>query len=392
MRRGLPVAMLVFVLSFSLFGSPVPGATAASIALSVKSSAAKSSGDEVHLLAKQAPKKIAMGTYTISTPGKMMLDSKNGTVHSGTNTQLWSKNGTVAQKWRLVAKGSYFSIRCPRSLRAVSIANGSTKNRANVRLEDYKGKSAQLWRALPSGDGWFYLRSKSGLFLSATGSGESRGENIRVVKAKIAAQKFRFTATKQVKSASELYKELGVVKDYRKEFVHGNKSYKYQKYIMLHDTEGDGEPRSVINYWDGNNQYVAAHFVIGKNGSVHQCVPLDKIAHHAGFGNIGHNKRFGVRSESRDDKRGTRSIGSAHPDYGMNSYSIGIELVHVGGRGGYPKAQLKALDKLIRYIDTYYGFESKIISHNEWRVSNSDMSKEFASYLKNYKKGRSYRA
>lgn len=192
-------------------------------------------------------------------------------------------------------------------------------------------------------------------------------------------------------SAQELYKKLDITEDYRKSFVHGDKGAEYQKYIVLHDTEGEGSASGVIDYWDNNGAGVAAHFVINKDGSIVQCVSLDKIAHHAGFGDTGHNKKYGVTDESRDDKKGTKSIGSWASDYGMNSYSVGIEMVHVGGSGDYPKAQLEALDNLIAYIDAYYGFESTIIDHKAWRSGNSDTSKEFASYLKSYQSKRTYK-
>ena len=74
----------------------------------------------------------------------------------------------------------------------------------------------------------------------------------------------------------------------------------------------------------------------------------------------------------------------------MNSYSVGIEMVHVGGSDGYPEAQLKALDGLIAYIDAYYGFESEITDHKAWRTGNSDTSPEFAAYFENYKMARTH--
>ena len=73
----------------------------------------------------------------------------------------------------------------------------------------------------------------------------------------------------------------------------------------------------------------------------------------------------------------------------MNSYSFGIELIHKGN-AAYPKAQLRALDRLIRYIDTYYGFESAIIDHKAWRSGNSDTSAAFKPYLKSYQKRRTH--
>ena len=172
--------------------------------------------------------------------------------------------------------------------------------------------------------------------------------------------------------------------------MHGDKPAEFQKYIVLHDTEGDGDAEGVINYWDGNDARVAAHFVVNKDGTIWQCVPLDKIAHHAGFGDAGHNEQYGVPEDGRDDLVGTQPIGDWAPDYGMNSWSVGIEMVHVGGEGDYPPEQLEALDALIAYIDAYYGFESQIIDHKAWRSGNSDTSEEFADCLANYQAHRTH--
>ncbi|MDO4290798.1 MAG: peptidoglycan recognition family protein, partial [Eggerthellaceae bacterium] len=158
------------------------------------------------------------------------------------------------------------------------------------------------------------------------------------------------SAAAAASSAAELRAQLNLTEDYRASLSHGSKGGEFQKYIVLHDTEGNMSPQETVNWWDGNGNLVAAHFVVGKDGSIVQCVPLDEIAHHAGFGDTGHNASFGVDDESRDDKLGTTPIGSWAADYGMNSYSVGIEIVHVGGEGDYPAAQLEALDALIAYI------------------------------------------
>jgi hypothetical protein len=188
--------------------------------------------------------------------------------------------------------------------------------------------------------------------------------------------------------AKQQLSKPNITEDYRANFDHGQKSSQYQKYIVLHDTEGDGDPASVISWWDGNGNMVAAHFVIGKDGAIYQCVPLDRITHHAGYGDIGHNTMYGITEDGRDDMRGTNPIGSSFPDYGMNAWSIGIEMVHIGGSGYYPQEQLDALDSLIAYIDEYYGFQSQIIDHKAWRSGNSDTSPEFAEYLSNYQQRR----
>lgn len=193
-------------------------------------------------------------------------------------------------------------------------------------------------------------------------------------------------------SAEELRASLALSEDYRDSFSHGPKPAEYQKYIVLHDTEGSADAASVVSWWDASGNGVAAHFIVNKDGSIVQCVSLDEIAHHAGFGDTGHNAAFGVEDESRDDKVGTTPVGDWASDYGMNSYSVGIEMVHSGGEGDYPEEQLRALDALIAYIDAYYGFESEIIDHKAWRTGNSDTSPEFASYFANYKEHRTHEA
>ena len=184
--------------------------------------------------------------------------------------------------------------------------------------------------------------------------------------------------------------DIGIVEDYRESLAHGDKGAEFQKYIVLHDTEGEGDPANTIDYWESSGRYVAAQFVVGKDGSIRQCVPIDQIAHHAGYGDAGHNDMYGITEDGRDDMRGATPIGDWAPDYGMNAWSIGIEMVHVGGSGDYPEEQLAALDKLIAYIDAYYGFESTIIDHKAWRSGNSDTSPEFAEYLANYQDHRTH--
>lgn len=190
--------------------------------------------------------------------------------------------------------------------------------------------------------------------------------------------------------ADELKAELDLTEDFRDSFDHGYKGPEYQKYIVLHDTEGDGDAAFVVDWWESNGNLIAAHFVVNKDGSIVQCVPLDAIAHHAGYGDTGHNELYGVEDESRDDKLGTKLGESGISDYGMNSYAIGIELVHEGSTAEYPEEQLEALDALIAYIDAYYGFESIIIDHKMWRTGNPDTSRAFATYLENYQTTRTH--
>ncbi len=196
-------------------------------------------------------------------------------------------------------------------------------------------------------------------------------------------------SSKATNNEEALRAQLNIEEYLHPELDHGDKSAPYQKYIVLHDTEGGGDGHSVIDGWIGDGRFIASHFIINKDGSIVQAVPIDRIGHHVGYGNTGHNEMYGVTDESRDDMRGARPIGDWASDYGMNSYSVGIEMVHEGD-DEYPEAQLVALDKLIAYIDAHYGFESTIIDHKMWRSGNSDTSNAFAGYLSNYRDHRTH--
>lgn len=256
----------------------------------------------------------------------------------------------------------------------------------NVILQDAKGKNLTGWQKLAGK--WFYADNNG---VMQTGWLKDGTKWYWLDASGAMATNAWVDGGKYYVGANGVWMQANIIKDIRPSLSHGTKTAKYQKYIVLHDTEGGGTPQNVVNWWAGNGNLIAAHFVIGKDGTIVQCVPMDQIAHHAGWGTRGHNAKYGVTDESRDDKRGT-TRNSWSNDYGMNSYSIGIELVHNGSTGeGYPKAQLEALDKLIAYIDSYYGFKSTIIDHKMWRVGNSDTSKEFAGYLANYRDHRSYK-
>lgn len=222
---------------------------------------------------------------------------------------------------------------------------------------------------------------------SQTASSKSASSKANSQSASSSASSASATSAKNAENAIKAKMDLTEDFDHP-DLSHGEKGAEYQKYIVLHDTEGGGDPESVVSSWDNSDRKVAAHFVVGKDGSVVQCVDLDHIAHHAGFGDTGHNEEYGVEDESRDDKEGAEEIGDWAQDYGMNSYSVGIEMVHSSEfDDDYPEAQLKAVDAVIAYIDAHYAGnkeKSEIIDHKAWRSGNSDTSEAFADYLENY--------
>ena len=196
-------------------------------------------------------------------------------------------------------------------------------------------------------------------------------------------------AAQPTPTPEEILATLDIVVDTHDEFCHGEKGPEFQRYIVMHDTESDASPEAIVSWWLDNGNLVATHFVVGKDGHIVQAVPLDKIAHHVGHGDAGNNELYGTPEDGRDDLVGTTPGDAGCDDYGMNAWSVGIEMVHQGSVDtDYPEAQLVAVDGLVAYIDAYYGFESDIIDHNDWRAANTDCSEEFQPYLSNYQRTR----
>lgn len=171
----------------------------------------------------------------------------------------------------------------------------------------------------------------------------------------------------------------------RDNFVHGALPADKVRYIVMHDTEsGTDSATAIASSWgDG---HIAAHFVVGKDGTIIQCVPIGSIAHHAGNADYGQNDAYGIWPE-RDDEVGRTGSG----DYAMNAWSIGIEIVHEHDDGAYPEAQLQALDRLVAAIDAAVGHQPRIIDHKAWAGSRKqDVSDDFP--MGAYQRGRRHDA
>lgn len=110
--------------------------------------------------------------------------------------------------------------------------------------------------------------------------------------------------------------------------------------VVVHATAGPTAEGAARHFFTPSSQ-VSAHFIIGKDGSIYQCVSTFKRAWHAGV--------------SRD----FRDKGN------VNNFSIGIELVNMDdGKDPYPKAQTTALLHLIEALE--YRFPLKYVTSHAY--------------------------
>ncbi len=139
------------------------------------------------MIDKLAPPRTASlnGTHVVapaSSPG-LVLDDSGASTATGNRVQIWTANGTGAQKWVLsnnnVQPAGYYNI-------AVSLgpycatASGSGSGSA-VNLQPCNGSAAQAWQAVPSGSRYsFHPANNTGLCLDVQSSGTTSGTLVQV--------------------------------------------------------------------------------------------------------------------------------------------------------------------------------------------------------------------
>lgn len=122
--------------------------------------------------------------------------------------------------------------------------------------------------------------------------------------------------------------------------------------IILHSTEGSAA--GALSWFAMAQAKVSAHFVVGIDGRVYQCVPFTRCAWHAG-----------------------------HPVYNRRSIGIEMEAVSITDRiPDFLDAQMVALTNLIRWLAPQFPDlkinGNQIIGHNE--VPNPSAPGKFGGY------------
>ncbi|TCL59153.1 RICIN domain-containing protein [Allofournierella massiliensis] len=139
---------------------------------------------------------ITEGTYTIASAldENKVLDVVWGSYENGANIDLYSKNGTGAQQFKIIPVGdNYYKIQNSASGKVLDVKFGAAVSGTNVQQWEYNGSAAQLWSFEDAGNGYYYIRSKcNGLYLDINGASSADGTNVQVyLKNQSSAQKFR---------------------------------------------------------------------------------------------------------------------------------------------------------------------------------------------------------
>lgn len=106
--------------------------------------------------------------------------------------------------------------------------------------------------------------------------------------------------------------------------------------IVLHYTAGRNDARTVARMFATHSRSASAHYVVGRDGAIVQCVDLDDTSWHAGDGRLPHAERLA--------KQDRIPVKLMHDRAGvLNARSIGIEICNRGwaprGRNPYGTAK-----------------------------------------------------
>ncbi len=132
---------------------------------------------------------IEEGLYTIriKSDSNKVLDISGGVKKAtlGTNVQLYEKNNTGAQRWRIEkTSDGYYVIKNPQSGKVLDVAAENSNDGTNVQIYDWNGSNAQKWKVLKNSDGSYTFISACGNKTLDLQSGNTdNGSNVQIYSA-----------------------------------------------------------------------------------------------------------------------------------------------------------------------------------------------------------------
>ena len=158
---------------------------------------------------------IENGTYIIKSAidENFVLDVSDNSKKDGANIQLYSFNGTDAQKFNIkYINNGYYSIIGKNSNKSLEVKDSSKQAEANVWQIEYKETDAQKWIIKDIGNGYFNIISKcNGLYLDVKGALAKDYTNIQMYGGnKTNAQKFKFLNADNIQYSEGIYGKSGL--------------------------------------------------------------------------------------------------------------------------------------------------------------------------------------
>lgn len=151
---------------------------------------------------------VSDGYYMIQSGNSTsrVLDINNWTMSNCGNLEIYQKNGTTNQIFKITYVGNgYYKIMAYHSGKFLDVNNASGASGTNVQQYEWNGSAAQLWKFISAGNGYYYIQSKCGTYLDNSGGSTSNGNNVWAYSFNgSSAQKWKFLSV-SAPSASTYY-------------------------------------------------------------------------------------------------------------------------------------------------------------------------------------------
>lgn len=114
----------------------------------------------------------------------MVVDVSGGSTRNGANIQLYKKNGSDAQLFRIARNGSgYYTLINRGSNKAIDVSSASTASGANIQQWTQNTTQAQQWKLYNASgypDGYIRIMNKCGKYLDVSGGVAQNCTNIQL--------------------------------------------------------------------------------------------------------------------------------------------------------------------------------------------------------------------
>ena len=146
---------------------------------------------------------LEAGAYTLAVNSNTTLvaDVASGSMDKGANLRLWTSNNSAAQSIVVTPDGEgYYVLGILKSAKVFDVEGGSMVPGANVRQWNYNGSDAQKWALVQNADGSYsFLNKKSGLYLSIQGN-VAKSSNLRTYRSMGDSDAQKFTLNRIAKA------------------------------------------------------------------------------------------------------------------------------------------------------------------------------------------------
>ena len=196
---------------------------------------------------------IENGTYIIKSAinENFVIDVSDNSKKNGANIQLYSINGTDAQKFNIkYINNGYYSIIGKNSNKSLEVKDSSKQIEANVWQMEYKETDAQKWIIKDIGNGYFSIISKcNGLYIDVNGARAQDYTNIQMYEGNgTNAQKFKLLNTDKFQYSEGTYGQSGLK-------IQGNSDGSDLKYYKYGSGPNVFFATFAIHGWEDNFNY-----------------------------------------------------------------------------------------------------------------------------------------